>query len=102
MSEHSEHVQSTSSPLVYVGVYLALLAGVGLTIAASHLNLGVFNVIVVLAIAFTQAGLVVLYSMHLKRGSLLNKLSVGACFFVLLILVGMVLLDCVSRAWGSW
>jgi len=102
MSEHNESVHSTSSPLAYFGVYVALLVGLGLTILASRINLGNFNVVVVLAIAFVQATLVALYSMHLGRGSVLNKLSVGACIFVLLILVGMVLLETVSRAWGSW
>lgn len=102
MSDHNEAVHTAASPLAYFGVYLALLAGLGLTILASRINLGNYNVVVVLAIAFAQATLVAMYSMHLKRGSVLNKLSVGACLFVLMILVGMVLLETVSRAWGSW
>ena len=104
MSEHTEQTQTHEivSPKVYVAVYFALLAGLGITILVSKYNLGIFNPILVLVIAFGQASLVALYSMHLKNSSKLNKLSVGSCFFVLAILIVMVLIDCSSRAWGSW
>jgi cytochrome c oxidase subunit 4 len=55
-----------------------------------------------LTIAFAQATLVALYSMHLKWSTKLNMLSVGACIFIYLFLIAMVLLDYISRAWGSW
>lgn len=98
-NENSEHIPSL---WVYTAVYLALLAGVGFTIAASYLNLGILNPILVLTIAFAQAALVVLFSMHLKWSTKLNKLSVGACFFIYAFLITMVLLEYSSRAWGSW
>jgi caa(3)-type oxidase subunit IV len=102
MSEQTGHARVTSSPLVYFGVYVALLAGVGLTIVLSHLNMGTFNVVAVLSIAFAQAALVVLFSMHVKNGSKLVMLSIGSALFMLAILFTMVLIDYSSRAWGSW
>ncbi|MGA2277388.1 MAG: cytochrome C oxidase subunit IV family protein [Terracidiphilus sp.] len=102
MSEGYGQAEEIVSPWVYAAVYLALLAGVGLTIAASYLKLGILNPILVLTIAFAQATLVALYSMHLKWSTKLNMLSVGACIFIYLFLIAMVLLDYISRAWGSW
>ena len=102
MSEHNQSVRETSSPLTYFGVYVSLLAGVGLQILASRMNLGVFNVIAVLAIAFAQATIVVLVSMHLRRSTGVVKLAVGSIFFMLAVLFGLVLMDYTSRGWGQW
>jgi cytochrome c oxidase subunit 4 len=102
MSEQHERAHRIVTPMAYLAVYLGTLAGLGLTILAAYRNLGVFNPIVVLAIAFAQAAMVALFTMHLKNSTKLNKLSVGASLFVLAILVGLVLVDYVSRAWGSW
>ena len=109
MTEQHEQAHAPVSPKVYVAVYISLLAGLGITILAAYHDLGKLpilgwgvNALVVLAVAFTQAALVALYSMHLKNSSKLNKLSVGSCFFTLAILFGLVLMECSSRAWGSW
>ena len=107
MSEHNQHVgaeytEHIVSPWIYFGVYLALLAGVGLTILASQSNLGIWNPILTLSIAFAQATLVALYSMHLKYSSKLTKLCVFSCLFTLGILFTMSLMDLFSRAWGSF
>jgi len=102
MSEHQEHAQHVVNPMVYFAVYLALLAGVGLTIVLSYQNLGIFNPILALTIAIVQAGLVALFPMHLKYGSKLNLLSVGSAIFIFMILIGMVFMDYFTRAWGSW
>ena len=102
MSGQTEQHRVTSSPAVYFGVYLALLAGVGLTTLVSRVNLGMGNAVLALAIAFTQITLVVLFSMHVKKGSRLVKLAIGSSLFTLGILFAMVLLDYTSRAWGSW
>jgi caa(3)-type oxidase subunit IV len=100
MSEQSGHI--TSSPLVYAGVYAALLAGVGLNILVSRLSLGILNPVLALVIILAQVTLVVLFSMHLKKSTRLVKLAVGSSLFVLGILYTMVLIDYSSRAWGSW
>jgi len=102
MSEPREQAEHIVSPWIYAAVYLALLAGVAATIAASRMNLGILNPILALSIAFAQAALVTVYSMHLKWSTKLNKLSVGACAFIYCFLIAMVLLDYTSRAWGQW
>ena len=99
MSEQTEHVVGLR---VYFLVYLALVAGVGLQVLLANLNLGIFNPILMLAIAISQATLVALFSMHLKYGPKISMLGVGSAIFMLFTLFGMVLLDYVSRAWGSW
>lgn len=102
MSEHQEQEHRVGNPMIDFVVYLALLAGVGLQILASFLNLGILNPIFAVGIAVAMASLVALFPMHLRYGSKLNMLSVGACIFTFMILIGMVFMDCFSRAWGSW
>lgn len=102
MSEQHEQASHIGSLRGYFLVYLALLAGVGLTILASFHNLGIFNPILAVAIALVQASLVAMFSMHLKDSPRVSKLSVGSGVFMLLTLFAMVLLDYMSRAWGSW
>jgi cytochrome c oxidase subunit IV len=102
MSEHHEHAQNIGTIKEYVIVYLALLAGVGLQIVASYHNLGIFNPILALTIAIVQAGLVVLFPMHIKNGSKLSQLSIFSGMFIFMILLGMVFMDYFTRAWGSW
>src|ERR1700681_1959102 len=62
--EHiSEHISSLGSS---VAIWLALLAGTGITVAAAFVDLGPFNTIVALTIATIKATLVVLFFMHVK------------------------------------
>lgn len=102
MSEHKEHEHHIVSPKVYVVIFIALLVGTTLTVAASYVNLGVFNPIIALGIACTKATLVVLFFMHVKYGTRLTMLTIGAGLFMFLVLVGMTLSDYISRAWGQW
>ncbi len=102
MSEHSEHEHHIVSPKVYVAIFAALLILTGLTVAASYLEMGVFNAVVALAIAVIKATLVVLFFMHVKYSTKLTKLTVGAGLFTFIVLVGMTLCDYITRAWGRW
>jgi len=66
MSNHnsaSEHISSVGSS---VAIWLALLAGTGITVAAAFIDLGPFNTIVALTVATIKATLVVLFFMHVK------------------------------------
>jgi cytochrome c oxidase subunit IV len=49
---------------------------------------------------------VVLFFMHVKYNERVTKIYVGAGFFWLLIMIGMVLTDYISRLWlpanGAW
>lgn len=90
------------SPMTYVIVCCVLLLLTAANTALAYVNLGIFNAVLVLAIACTQATLVFLFFMHVKYSSKLTKLSIAAGFFTFLILITMVMTDYVSRAWGRW
>lgn len=96
---HGVHIVS---PKLYAVIFGTLLFFTALTVAASYLELGVFNAVVALAIACTKAVLVILFFMHVKYSSRLTKLTVAAGFFTFLVLITMSLTDYVSRAWGLW
>ena len=99
MEESQHHVVS---PMIYLGVFITLLIFTGLTVAASFVEMGVFNPIVALAIGCIKAVIVVLFFMHVKYRSKLTKLTVFAGIFTFLVLIGMTLADYFSRAWGRW
>jgi cytochrome c oxidase subunit 4 len=90
------------SPVIYIVIGASLLVLTGLTVAASFIEMGVFNPIVALAIACIKAVLVVLFFMHVKYSTRLTKLTVFAGLFTFLTLIGMTLSDYFSRAWGRW
>jgi len=102
LPEQHEREHHIVSPKIYLTILIALLVGTAVTVWASYVNLGIFNPVVALAIACTKATLVVLYFMHVRYGTKLTKLTVGAGIFTFLILVGMTLADYFTRAWGSW
>jgi cytochrome c oxidase subunit 4 len=87
------------SPVVYVGVFLALIVGTGLTVFAATVDLGMWNTPVALLIAVAKATLVVLYFMHVKYSSRLVALAVGGSILWLLLLMAGVAADYVSRGW---
>src|SRR4029078_3842083 len=66
---------------VYVAVFLALLVGTGLTVAASYVDLGIWNTPVAMLIAVSKASLVVFFFMHLKYSPKLYWLWLGAAVF---------------------
>jgi cytochrome c oxidase subunit 4 len=90
----SDHVSPVS---LYVTIFSALLVLTGVTVAAAFLNLGPFNFAVAMVIAGFKASLVVWYFMHVKYQSHLTKLTVATGLFFLTILLGMSLIDFVSR-----
>jgi cytochrome c oxidase subunit 4 len=98
MSEHS----SAKSPLKgYIAVWIALLAGTGLTVYAATLDLAPYNAAVALGIATIKATLVVLFFMHVWHASeKLIKLVVIAALFFLLLLLGLTMTDFATRSWS--
>lgn len=101
-TEPTKHEVHIVSPKLYAIIFGTLLCFTALTVAASYLELGVFNAVVALAIACIKAVLVILFFMHVKYSSRLTKLTVAAGFFTFLVLITMSLTDYVSRAWGLW
>lgn len=90
----SDHVSPVS---LYVTIFFALMILTGVTVAAAFVNLGQFNFAVAMLIAGFKASLVVWYFMHVKYQSHLTKLTVATGLFFLALLLGLSLVDYVSR-----
>lgn len=100
MSDHSS-AEHSSSLGTYFAVWIALLAGTGLTVFAATVNLGPFNAAVALIIATTKALLVALFFMHIKGASeKLLKLVVISTIFFLIILLALSMADFGTRVWS--
>ena len=84
---------------MYYMVFGALILGTILTVAASKVDMGPLNNIVMLAIACTKASLVILFFMHVRWSSRLTWVVAMAGFFWLLILFGIGMSDYMSRGW---
>src|SRR5262245_5631284 len=82
---------------MYYMVFLALLVGTGLTVAAAEVDLGFFNTIAMLLIACTKASLVVLFFMHVRWSPRLTWIVAATGFVWLLILFGLGMSDYMSR-----
>ena len=96
---HSEHVEHVVPISTYVGVFLALLVGTGLTTYVAYIDLGVFNTVVALLIAVIKMSLVVLFFMHLKYNKGLSRIVIFGAFFWLAIMMSITLADELSRTW---
>ncbi|HEY6121041.1 MAG TPA: cytochrome C oxidase subunit IV family protein [Pyrinomonadaceae bacterium] len=94
MSEHIVPVR------IYITIFMALLAGTGLTVWAGLLDFpGPLNVIIALTIACIKATLVVLFFMHLRYGSRLVWVVFASALFWLGILFALTLSDYWTRQW---
>jgi cytochrome c oxidase subunit IV len=92
----SGHVAPKS---MYIGVWIALLAGTILTVLAAEVDLGAMNNVVMLLIACTKALLVILFFMHVRWSSRLTWVVAASGFFWLLILFGLTMQDYETRGW---
>jgi cytochrome c oxidase subunit 4 len=93
----SEHVSSLK---LYIGIWLALLAGTLLTVIAAGIDLGPFNAVVALTIATIKATLVVLFFMHVKYAhEKLTKVVIISALFWLAILLALSMADYSTRLW---
>jgi cytochrome c oxidase subunit IV len=64
-----------------------------ITVAASELNFGEFNLLVALAIAVVKASLVVLFFMHLYWDKPFNSIVFIGCLIFVALFIGLTLLD---------
>ena len=95
----SEHIVSVR---VYVTIFLVLLLGTGLTVAAAFVEFpGKLNTVVALTIAVTKATFVVLYFMHLRYSSRLVWVIVASALFWMAILFALTFSDYMTRGWLS-
>jgi cytochrome c oxidase subunit 4 len=92
----NEHVDSVKT---YGIVWLVLLALTGLTTGVAFIDLGAFNVVASLAIAFSKMLLVALFFMHVRLSTKLTKLVVAGGLLWLAILLFLGMADFVSRGW---
>ena len=86
-----------TSPRVYIVVWLTLLALLALTVGTAYLPLGWAKTPLNLAISVTQAALVMLFSMHLRRAHPLVKIIAVIGFFGIAIMIVLTLFDVLTR-----
>ena len=77
----------------------ALMLLLALTWTIGYINLGMFNVIIALAIAIIKATLVALFFMHIKGSSRLLHLAMTVGLIWLLIMLSFTLTDYFTRGW---
>jgi cytochrome c oxidase subunit 4 len=99
-----------SHPIVptktYVMVFATLIGLTILTTAVAFVDLGPFNTVAALAIAFSKMLLVILFFMGVKYSSSLIKVVLIAGFFWLALLIAFTMSDYHTRNWtpapDSW
>jgi cytochrome c oxidase subunit IV len=82
---------------VYVAVFVTLLVMTAATTAISSMDLGPWNTVVALGIAFFKATLVVLFFMHVKYSPRLTQMVILAGLFWLAMLLLITFSDFASR-----
>ena len=92
----SQHILPLS---LYLRIFFALLVLTGITVTVAFLDLGPMNTFVAISIAVVKALLVILYFMHVRYASRLTWLFAGAGFFWLILLLGLMMTDFLSRGW---
>jgi cytochrome c oxidase subunit 4 len=90
---------TTHQPKVYWKTCAALMLLLALTWSVGYDNLGLFNLIVALAISITKALIVALFFMHIKGSSRLLHLAATVGVIWLLIMLGLTLTDYFTRGW---
>ena len=97
MSEHIVPVR------VYFAIFLALLVGTALTVAAAFIDFKVplLNTVIALTIATIKATLVVLYFMHVRYSARLVWVIVISALFWMGIMFALTFSDYFTRCWLS-
>ncbi|HEX3620671.1 MAG TPA: cytochrome C oxidase subunit IV family protein [Candidatus Udaeobacter sp.] len=90
---------TTQQPEIYWKTCAALMLLLALTWSVGYVNLGLFNLIVALAISITKALIVALFFMHIKGSSRLLHLAATVGVIWLLIMLGLTLSDYFTRGW---
>jgi cytochrome c oxidase subunit 4 len=82
---------------VYLAVFTALLVFTGVTVGVAFLDLGALNTVMALGIAVVKASLVILYFMHVRYGSRMIWVVVGAALYWLFHMIAGTVADYLSR-----
>ena len=93
-------METTTHPAkLYWKNCVALMLLLAATWSIGYVNLGMFNVIVALAIGITKALLVALFFMHIKGSSRLLHVAATVGIIWLLIMLSLTLGDYFTRGW---
>jgi cytochrome c oxidase subunit IV len=84
---------------VYFAIFVALIFGTIITVAAAYEDFGALNLPIALAIAVTKASLVVLYFMHVRYSDRVTWVVVASGFAWLALLIGGLFQDYLTRGW---
>lgn len=87
----------TSGALRLIGVWVAVIALLGLSLGTSYIPMGRFNSIVSVTIAFVQALLVWTFFMKLRWSGVLVRLIAVTGLIWFLLLLGLSLTDYLTR-----
>lgn len=88
------HIISTKT---YVMVFIGLIIGTIITVWIAGFDFGSWNMIIAMLVATGKATLVLLYFMHLKYDSMLNRTIFLSSFFFLALLFAFSFGDIISR-----
>jgi cytochrome c oxidase subunit IV len=91
--------KSTYPAKIYWRNCATLMLLLASTWCIGYIDLGMFNVIIALAIAAIKALLVVLFFMHIKGSSPLLRLAATVGIIWLLIMLSLTLTDFLTRGW---
>jgi cytochrome c oxidase subunit IV len=92
---------ATCPPSLYWKTCATLIALLALTWTVGYVNLGLFNLVVALAISISKAVLVALFFMHIRGSSRLLHFAATAGILWLLILFSLTLADYFTRDHGN-
>ena len=93
-------METTTHPAkIYWRNCAALMLLLAVTWIIGYINLGMFNVVIALAIAIIKALLVALFFMHIKGSSRLLHLAMCVGVIWLLIMLSLTLTDYFTRGW---
>ncbi|HUO60280.1 MAG TPA: cytochrome C oxidase subunit IV family protein [Candidatus Acidoferrales bacterium] len=93
------HVEHTGSVKTFAMIWVSLLIFTAITVGASLVDLGPFNIVVALVIASCKALLVVLFFMEVRYSSKITKVTIVSAIFFLFLLLGLSMTDYISRGW---
>lgn len=92
-------MHSIPSVRTLVTVWATLTAFTFITYYVAQIDLGPWNIVIALLIAFFKMSLVIFFFMNLKAESPLTKLFAAGGFFWMILLLGQFFVDYGSRAW---
>jgi cytochrome c oxidase subunit 4 len=95
MTDHKKH--ASPSPGLLIGVYIALMVLLALTVIAAAFPIPSLSLLIALAIAGAKAALVILFFMHVRYSAPVTRVFVAAGFVWLSILFTLTLLECMTR-----